>query len=146
MKTVKLRQSLLWVCYLAVLLPVAADQVLCVGCCGARIVSEVHSCCEHCERDVAAATCSTEANCTHKGEHDGLSLTKQPTECRCLHLSLKSDAPHIVDKGGQTHFCGHSAMVNACMDFQPTVLLFAPKAIANPPNAMATLDTIVLLI
>ena len=144
----KTKRSVLFllVCYVAILIPTAAGQVLWFGCCGdIRVAWEDHPCCCSTERDQNEHTCSGESS-GHENTNTESTPAKNHMTCGCVDVPLANSDPQLTEKSsGQTPSVFKTVVaVNAVTQYEGNTIV--RKATESPPANLSSLTSVILLI
>lgn len=140
----KSKQLFLLLCYVAVLIPTATGQVLCLDCCCAdQIQTEPQACCCCAEPEPPEPVCCAEERRTTEGS--GPLVFACPT-CDCTFVPYSPDTPQLAEKTDSRPM----AAPGTAAAFSPHLASDSPVILCPPSSRTQTdtgrLRTVILLI
>ena len=135
------------VCYVAILIPTAAGQMLCFGCYGGMgAVLEDHPCCCSSEQGRNEHTCCSGESSGHEDTNTEPTLAEYHMPLGCVDVPLANIYPHVSEKSnGQTpSILKTVAAVNVVTQYEANTIV--RKTAESPPPNLSSLTDVVLLI
>lgn len=145
MKT-KHRELFLLACYVAIIIPMTAGQVLCLGCCCATYAAgEDHACCCRNESDHKEHSCCS-GSPDQKESAAGPNLAKNHTPCGCVDIPLSNSDPQLTEEDkGQTPSAFKTTFAY-CPDIHSENNTNKVETTKSPPSNIGPPSNVVLLI